>query len=86
VKSSKPRSIIIISESSLTLGIYEDWLILVVFLMDVLEVSKLKHVPQADSLEVEIKHLGLFDARMGHDGPDLLQLMMRLIIIESQAF
>jgi hypothetical protein len=86
VKSSKPRSIIIISESSLTLGIYEDWLVLVVLLMDVLEVSELKHVPQADSLEVEVKHLGLFDARMGHDGPNLLQLMMWLVIIESQAF
>jgi hypothetical protein len=54
--------------------------------MDVLEVSELKHVPQADSLEVEVKHLGLFDARMGHDGPNLLQLMMWLVIIESQAF
>lgn len=54
--------------------------------MDVLEVSELKHVPQADSLKVEIKHLGLFNARMRHDGPDLLQLMVWLVIIESQAF
>jgi hypothetical protein len=68
------------------LDLHEDWLVLVVLLMDVLEISELKHVPQADSLEVKVKHFGLFDTRMGHNGPDLLQLMMRLIIIESQAF
>jgi hypothetical protein len=73
VKSSKPRSkTTFFLGLSLTLCIYEDWLVLVVLLMDVLEVSELKHVPQADSLIVEVKHFGLFDARMGHDGPDLL--------------